>query len=108
MRVGITERHCDVPTKVIERTHSQIGSLSKYENRATAADVTYSDEKRTKKVEVIIHVDGAPHVTARGEGDGFRAALDQVVDRLRRMLREARERRRDHQATPTSEGITAE
>ena len=103
MRVNITERHCDVPAKVLERTETQVGRLTKYESRATAADVIYTEEKKARKVELIVHVDGAPHVTARGEGDDFRSALDQGVDRIRRMLRDAREKRRDHQAPPLSE-----
>lgn len=108
VRVSITERKCTVPRKVLERTEAQVGALDKYEGRATAADVVYTEEKQTRKVEVVVHIDGAPQVAARGEGRDFRTALDQVVDRLRRMLSEARERRRDHQAPPLSEGITAE
>ena len=108
MRVSITERHCNVPAPVLKRTEEQVSALSKYEQRASAADVIYTEEKHTRKVEVIVHIDAAPHVTAKGEGDDFRSALDQVVDRLRRMLREARVKRRDHKAPPLSEGVVAE
>jgi ribosomal subunit interface protein len=108
VRVSITERHCDVPRKIIERTEALIGRLSKYEQEATAADVVYSDERHTRKVEVIIHIDGAANVVGRGEGTDFRSALDQVVDRLRRMLSEQRDRRRDHQAPPLAGETTVE
>lgn len=108
MKVIITERHCEVPQKVRDRTETQIAGLAKYERRATAAEVVYWDEKHTRKVEVIVHIDGAEHVVGRGEGGDFRSALDQVVDRLRRMLSERRERRRDHQAPPLSEGTGIE
>ena len=105
MRVQITERHCDVPDDVLERTRDQIESLAKYEQRASAAEVVYVEEKHARRIEVIIHVDGAEPVVARGDGSEFRSALDQVVDRLRRMLRRQRKRRRDHQAPPLNEGI---
>jgi ribosomal subunit interface protein len=108
VRVTITERHCEVPRNVLTRTESQVGSLSKFEQRATHAEVVYHDERRARKVEVVVHVDGAGQVAAKGEGDDFRSALDQVVDRLRRMLREQRERRRDHHAPPLSEGVVGE
>lgn len=108
MRISITERKCEVPKRVRQRTQSLVEGLSRYEERAASAEVVYSDEKHTKKVEIIVHIDGSPHVVAKGEGEGFRAALDQAVDRTRRILREQRERRRDHQAPPLSETMTAE
>lgn len=108
VRISITERNCQVPNRVRQRTQNLVEGLSKYEERAASAEVVYSDEKHTKKVEIIVHVDGAPHVVASGDGDGFRAALDQAVDRTKRILREQRERRRDHQAPPLSETMTAE
>lgn len=108
MNVTITERHCEVPQKVRDRAEAQIARLVKYEQRATAAEVVFSDERHTRKVEVIVHIDGAEHAVGRGEGNDFRSALDQVVDRLRRMLSEQRDRRRDHQAPPLSDGSTAE
>jgi len=103
VRVSITGRHCDIPQAIIDRTESQIGGLTKYEPRATAAEVIYTEEKRGNKVEVIVHIDGAPHVTARGDGDDLRAALASVLDRVRRLLRDARSQRVDHKAPPLSE-----
>ena len=108
MRITVSERNCQVPPAVIERTHAQVGRLSKYEGRATAAEVVFMDEKHTRKVELIVHVDGASHVVARGDGADFRSALDQSIDRLRRQLREQRDRRRNHQAPPLSEGAPTE
>lgn len=108
MRISITERKCEVSKTVRQRTQSLIQGLSRYEERAAAAEVVFSDERHTKKVEIIVHIDGSPHVVAKGEGEGFRAALDQAVDRAKRILREQRERRRDHQAPPLSETMTTE
>ncbi|MGB0542721.1 MAG: HPF/RaiA family ribosome-associated protein [Longimicrobiales bacterium] len=108
MGVSITERHCEVPKATLARTEAQMNGLTKYESRATAADVIYTEEKRSRNVEVIIHIDGAPHVTAHGEGDEFRAALSGVVGRLRRLLRDARAQRRDHTAPPLSERAPSE
>lgn len=108
MRVQVTTRHCDVPNDVLERTESQIRSLAKYQARASAADVVYSEEKLSRKVEVIVHIDGAESVVAHGEGTEFRTALDEVVERLSRQLRRQRERRRDHKAPPLSEGASGE
>ncbi len=108
MRVQITERHCDVPSDVLQRTEDQIQALAKYEQRATAAEVVFGEEKHSKGVEVIIHVDGAEPVVAHGDGAEFRSALDQAVDRVGRMLRRQRKRRRDHQAPPLAGGTDGE
>jgi ribosomal subunit interface protein len=105
VRVTTTERHCEVPKNVISRAESQTAALAKFESRATHADVIFSEEKRSRKVEIVVHVDGAPEVAGRGDGEDFRKALDRAVDRVRRQLREQRERRRDHHAPPLAEGL---
>ena len=93
---------------MLERTEGQIQGLAKYEPRASAADVTYSEEKLVRAVEVLIHVDGAEPVIAHGEAAEFRDALDQVVSHMSRRLRKQRERRRDHQAPPLSDAAGRE
>jgi len=108
VRIQISERSCDVPRAVLERTEAQVTALSKYEDRATAADVVFTDGKHERGIEVMIHIDGAEAVVGHGEGADFRSALDHVIERLRRMLRKQRERRRDHQAPPLSEAMEIE
>jgi ribosomal subunit interface protein len=108
VRVTITERHCEVPKKVLDRTDRQISGLVKFEQRASHAEVVFTEEKRTRKVEVVVTIDGAPQVAASGEADEWRGALDQATDRMRRILRDQRKQRRDHQAPPLSERIAGE
>jgi len=98
--VQISARHCDVPADVLERTEALVASLAKYSPRASAAEVVYMEEKLTRIAEVIMHIDGGEPVVARGEGDEFRTALDQVMDRMSRQLRRQRERRTNHKAPP--------
>lgn len=100
MEVRITERRCTVPAEVLERTRVRIGSLARYQPRASTAEVVFSEEKLATKVEVIVSIDGADPVLATGEASDFRSALDRVVDRLSRRLRRQRQRRRDHKAPP--------
>lgn len=108
MRVQITERHCNVPDEVLERTVAQMQSLLRYQPRAAAAEVVYTEEKLTRRIEVMIHVDGGEPILAHGEGDEFRTALDRVVERVRRRLRRQRQRKRDHHAPPLGERIDGE
>ncbi|HET9948211.1 MAG TPA: ribosome-associated translation inhibitor RaiA [Longimicrobiales bacterium] len=108
MKVQITARHCDVPADVLERADAQVAALSKYSPRATSADVVFVEEKLSRVIEVIVHIDGGEPVVARAEDGDFRGALDKVVDRMSRRLRKQRERRTDHQAPPLSEQVGGE
>lgn len=106
MRVQIAARHCDVPDSVRQRTEEQMTRLAKYDPRVGAADVVYEEEKRTKRVEVVLSVDRSEPVVAHGEGEEFRTALDKVVDRLTRILKRQRAQAKSRQAPRISEGVT--
>lgn len=95
-----------MPHDVLEKTEEQMTALPRYSPRASAADVVYSEERLTKVVEVVIHIDGGEPLVARGEGSEFRGALAQLSDRIRRRLRRQRERRTNHKAPPLGEGVT--
>jgi len=100
VRVQITERHCEVPREARERAETHVAALAKYSPRATAADVVFMEENVERIVEVIVHIDGEEPVVARAEDTEFRGALDKVVDRLSRLLRDQRDLRKEHRAPP--------
>lgn len=103
MRVQIAQRHCDVPKSVLKRTEEQLEKLVRYEPRLGSAEVVYNEEKHARTVEVILHIDGNAPIIANADGGDFRSALDKVLGRVTRMLKEQRSRRRDHQAPKLSE-----
>ncbi|MND02538.1 ribosome hibernation promoting factor HPF [compost metagenome] len=70
--------------------------------------MVFSEEKAVRIVDVVVHIDGGEPVVARAEDTEFRAALDKVVDRLRRRLRKQRELRIDHQAPPRRDRVGGE
>ena len=106
MRVQISSRHTDVPDAVMERTHDQLQKLTRYDPDLRAAEVVFDSNKRNKSVEAVLHIDGREPKVATGAGDTFQDALDQLVDRLGRMLRRGRDQRRDHQAPKLSETVS--
>ena len=103
MRVQISSRHTDIPDAIMERTRDQLQKLTRYDVDLRAAEVVFDSNKRNKSVEGVLHIDGREPKIATGEGDTFQGALDQLVDRLGRMLRRGRDQRRDHQAPKLSE-----
>jgi len=108
LRVQIAARHCDIPDSVRRRTEEQIIKLGKYDPRVGGAEVVFEEEKRTRRVEVILSVNGGPPVVAHGEGEEFRTALDKVIDRLSRILKRQRAQVTNHQAPRRSESVTVD
>lgn len=100
MRVQIAARRCEVPDSVRARAEEQMNKLTKYDPRISAAQVVFEVERHRKKVEGIVSVDGGSPLVAAGESDEFRLAVDQMSDRLARMLRRRRSQITDHQSTP--------
>ena len=103
MRVQISSRHTDVPEDIRARAEEQVAKLTRYDPNLRAADIVFEEKKRTKSVDAILHINGSEPKVAKGEGDNFSAALDQLVERLGRMLRRSRAQRRDHQGPKLSE-----
>jgi ribosomal subunit interface protein len=106
MRVQIAARHCEVPDTVRERTEEQLGRLSRYEPRLAGAEVVFEVEKHRKKVDAILKVDREEPVLASGEGVEFRQAVDQMVDRLSRILRRRRKQMKEHHRPDNTEPPT--
>ncbi len=96
MRVQIAARRCEIPDTVRARTEEQIGKLLKYEPRLSGAEVVFEVEKHLKKAEAVLSVDRGEPVVAKGEGSEFREALDQMVDRLSRILKRRRSQVKEH------------
>ena len=108
MRTQIAARHCDVPKDVLARAEEQIQKLTRYDSRVSSAEVVFTEEKHSKKAEIILHIDGTAPLVAHAEESDFRSALDKTLDRLGRMLKRQRQRHRDHHAPPLSESTVGD
>lgn len=108
MRVQIAARHCEVPSTVRDRTEEQLEKLSRYEPRLSGAEVVFEVEKHLKKVDGILKVDRGEPAIARGEGTEFREAVDQMVDRLSKILRRRRDQNTNYHRPGTPEPSTPE
>jgi len=79
--------HCSVPDALLRRAEEHISKRNWYEQRIASAEVTYTEEKRSRKAGVILHIDGTEPIVQLE----FRSVLDKAVDRVTCMLK--RERR---------------
>ena len=82
MEVRITSRHTTLSESFRARVEEVLSRLDKYGARISVIEVVFDEEKKTKKVEGILHIDRSAPIVATGEGDEFSEALSQVNGRL--------------------------
>jgi ribosome-associated translation inhibitor RaiA len=70
--------------------------------------VIFDEEKNSKKIEGILHIDQRDPIVATGRGNDFNEALSQVNDRLGRQLRKLQKQVTDHRAPPLTEALSEE
>lgn len=108
MEVRITSRHTTLPESLRARTVELLSKLIKYDSRVSVVEVIFDEEKNSKKIEGILHIDRSDPIVATGEGDDFGEALSQVNERLVRQLRKLHEQTKDHRAPPLTEALSQE
>ena len=108
MEVRITSRHTMLPEPLRARTEELLSKLNKYGVRISVVEVVFDEEKNSKKIEAILHIDRSAPLVATGEGDEFSEALRQVNERLVRQVRKLHEQTKDHRAPPLTEALSEE
>lgn len=108
MEVRVTSRHITLSESLRARKEEVLSRLDKYGAPISVIEVVYDEEKNTKKVEGILHIDRSAPIVATGEGDEFSEALSQVNDRLARQLRKLQKQVKDHRALPLTETLSEE
>ncbi|CAN5702426.1 hypothetical protein BH23GEM11_BH23GEM11_10930 [soil metagenome] len=96
MRVQTVSRHCEVPDAVLGRAVERFERLTRFDPALSSAEVIFVEEKHRKRVEGILSLDGEKPAIARAEETSFQAAVEQVADRLEKILRRRRRQSRDH------------
>ena len=108
MEVRITSRHSTLPESLRDRTEESLSKLNKYGAHISAVEVIFDEEKNSKKIEGILHIDGRDPIVAAGARHDFNEALGQVNDRLKRQLRKLQEQVTDHRAPSRAEALFQE
>jgi ribosomal subunit interface protein len=108
MEVLITSRHTTLSESFRARTEELLSRLNKYGAPISVIEVVFDEEKNTKKIEAILHIDRSAAIVATGEGHEFSEALSQVNDRLARQLRKLQKQVKDHRALPMDEAFSEE
>lgn len=105
MRIQIVARKCQIPEPVRTRATEQVERLGRFDPTVQTAEVIFEEEKHRKSVEGILRRDGETPAVARGEGSEFRAALDQMLDRMQKILRRSRSQSTEHRGPRIAEMV---
>lgn len=103
MRVQTVSRHCEVPDAILGRAVERFERLARFDPALSSAEVIFVEEKHRKRVEGILSLDGEKPAVARAEETTFKAAVEQVADRLEKILRRRRSHIREHQGPRTAD-----
>lgn len=103
MRVQITARNCDVTPDARDRATSLIEKLQKFEPDILSADLVFEEDRRSRQVEAILSVARSEPVVAKGSGEDFMSAADNLADKLGKILRRRRSQIRDRARTGAGE-----
>lgn len=98
MQLIISGRNIDIDDALRSHIEEQFERLSRYEPRASRAEITVRQEKNRCVSEAVVTIDRRPPIHGQASADGCRTAIDQLQDKLARQLKKERGRRRDHRA----------
>jgi len=108
MEVRIISRHSTLSESLRDRAEEFLSKLNKYGARISVVEVIFDEEKNSKKIEGILHIDGRNPIVEAGAGHDFNEALGQVNDRLKRQLRKLQEQVTDHRTPSRAEALSQE
>lgn len=86
----MTVRRTEVSDEVKDRTEALFHKLTKFDNRLSKAEVVFAEEGHSTTVEGVLTIDRDDQVFAKAEASDAQSAVDQLVDKLAKILRRRR------------------
>jgi ribosomal subunit interface protein len=108
MEVRMTSRRSTLPKALRDRTQELLSKLSKFGALISVVEVIFDEEKNSKKIEGILHIDRRDPIVATGRGNDFNEVLSQVSDRLGRQFRKLQKQVTDYRAPSLTEALSEE
>lgn len=85
MRVRISARNVEIPSRLKETIEQEVERLTRVYDQILEAEVAVAQEKHRHTVDVRVHVNGRSY-QAEGVGDNLKVPLDEALEKLRRQL----------------------
>jgi ribosomal subunit interface protein len=105
MRVQVTAKNCEIRDDLRERAERGVRSLQRFDPRVSGAEILFEEVGRATRVEIVVSADRADPVVAKAEEEDFRKSLDITLQRLKRILRERREKSVDHRGPSLADAL---
>lgn len=97
MRIDFKFRHLDASDELTAYVSERITRLEKYELKPARIEITFSQEKTFKRVDVHVRGDHL-EMHAHSEADTFFEGVDHALDKMARQLDKKKSRVQDHKA----------
>ena len=101
MQIAVTFRHMETDERVKAYVKGKVEKLQKYIENPREVHVVLSVEKFRHIAEITIAGNGGAF-NSQGRDNDLHAAIDQMVDKMERQIRERRQKVRRKRATPSS------
>jgi ribosomal subunit interface protein len=108
MQVKVDGRHFDASNELKANIEAQIVALAKYNDRITGGHVVLDkqpNELRSATAELTVAGHGVLSATAEAETMG--KAVDELFEKLTRIVKKENERSKDHRAPATDKVVDA-
>jgi ribosome-associated translation inhibitor RaiA len=92
MEVTVSAIHCTIPESLHDHAARLARRLDRLEPRAASLAFTFENPNGLRTAEARLTSAEGPLMLARATGPTYRAAMNQVVDRIERQLKRRRER----------------
>lgn len=96
MQIIVAARHFELSDNLKQHVRDKFGDIDRYDDRIRKVEVTLTEEKNRRDVDVLVSVDRAGRIHAEAEDGDFRTAIDTARDRLTRQIKRQRSQQRDH------------
>jgi putative sigma-54 modulation protein len=93
MQIAVTFRHMEASEGIKDYVTEKVGRLQKYAENPREVHVVLSVEKFRQIAEITMIADGST-LNSQGRNSDLYAAIDQMVEKMERQLRERREKGR--------------
>ncbi len=96
MHAQTTGQGCEVPAADRNRADAIAAKWPRFDPAVASARFIFRMEGRTRAVEAIVQRRRLEPVVAHAQAPDFRSALDELDERMKRILKKDRERRKAH------------
>lgn len=108
MQVNITGRHFDASTDLQANIEAQVASLVKFNDRITGAHVVLDKQPNDlRSAHADLTIAGAGVISATAEAESMHKAIDEMFERLTRLVKKDNERVKEHRAPPVDRVVEA-